>query len=459
MVPYPNCNPFERKTADGGDLAQPNSTSAPVQLETPDTNTLLEPNSTSYTFQSRTSVGKTAAAEQSQAVYSGNSSEPSSSSSSSALHPQPADPFSIRPATLQPIFRFGAGQSSESSPSSSAFELSRFHAIKRTPTGQNERHWQRDRSPPQIPRIIVTAPSNASNGGFLEREQQMDFQKGESSGTSQFAMSAGEMNEVPGFASGSAMSSVGPSQHDEQIGAEPQAPEAENHERQTIGQIPDVRVDGVRLADVDEFIWHFAGYVRISLETSPPFHAGTNMTLKAGAANPPRDRDESLDGMIKVLTNWNSIFTIYAAPAAEDSHWIGDQVGQHLAIRLVCKSQAGLLKPLAEYFQGMVDSAEREIENLSAADMKDYEEHREMSWLYMQLMQRRFAKQARVRVIEIGKMEALKQQESREMRRRVAGNQNNPATPGMAGSGNDPAKPGTLLPSDKGKENNDGEQA
>jgi hypothetical protein len=123
--------------------------------------------------------------------------------------------------------------------------------------------------------------------------------------------------------------------------------------------------------------------------------------------------------MVKVLTNWNSVYTIYAAPTAEDSYQMGGQVGLHLAIRLACKGHAGLLKPLAEYFQGLTELAETEIQNLSDADMRDYQEHREISWMYMQLMQRRFAKQARVKIIEIAKIEALKQQEMKEMRRRV----------------------------------------
>jgi hypothetical protein len=152
--------------------------------------------------------------------------------------------------------------------------------------------------------------------------------------------------------------------------------------------------------------------------------------------------------MIKVLTNWNSIFTIYAAPHAEDAHEIGDQVGQHLAIRAICLGKAGFLKPLAEYFEGLVQSAEHEIQNLSSADMKDYEENAEMSWMYMQLMQRKFAKQARVKIIEIAKTEVLRRQERQRRAAALGG--------GGAEGQNLAAAPSTSTAVDKEKQKDDG---
>jgi hypothetical protein len=161
--------------------------------------------------------------------------------------------------------------------------------------------------------------------------------------------------------------------------------------------------------------------------------------------------------MIKVLTNWNSIFTIYAAPHAEDAHEIGDQVGQHLAIRAICLGKAGFLKPLAEYFEGLVQSAEHEIQNLSSADMKDYEENAEMSWMYMQLMQRKFAKQARVKIIEIAKTEVLRRQ---ERQRRAAAAAPAAAAAALGGGGaegqNLAAAPSTSTAVDKEKQKDDG---
>jgi hypothetical protein len=260
FVPLPNSNPFRSETpaaqAVWSSAASPAESIADSYFEEsrafynqlPFSIDPSVPRPNPNPFEPEITDAQTAATEQSQAVSSGSSPESYDSSEEDEAPATPvAFPFSVDLPTSQPSFQFGAVQPSESS--SLKFDNSRLYATKRAPTAQNQHLWQRKSSPLLgMHQAMVAAQSNAES---LER-QESDFQNE-------------ELNGTPGFASGSGMSAAGPSQEDKQIEAEQGEPGAESGGSRTLPEIPDIKVDGVRLADVDEFIWHFAGYVR------PPF--------------------------------------------------------------------------------------------------------------------------------------------------------------------------------------------
>jgi hypothetical protein len=284
LPPY---NPTDQLEAEafGSDLPEPhpNSNKAKPDTVKPDT---VEPNTVKpNTVEPEIPDLEVAATKQSQSVSCDASSESSESSQEEEAPPTPPIwQFGTYHPTV-PVFRLEAAQKGESGLSKSPFASHPFPpaiAIKRAPTAQNQHLWRDQASAPQIPQIIVTA---ASDVGSTEEQEEMCPKKRASGGTSQAAIRTrvsgegsnfqqqiepqqGEMNAGPSSTKGGGMSAAPPAQQNEQIGDEAGAQGAENGGNRAIPGIPDVKVDGVRLADVDEFLWHFAGYV-----SSPHFHS------------------------------------------------------------------------------------------------------------------------------------------------------------------------------------------
>ncbi|KAE9368224.1 hypothetical protein N431DRAFT_443687 [Stipitochalara longipes BDJ] len=151
---------------------------------------------------------------------------------------------------------------------------------------------------------------------------------------------------------------------------------------------PDSPID---INDVDAFLYHFA--------------------VVKGIIKEPSHFAKSQEGLLVILTKWNSVYTIIQDKHADAAARSGFKVGNNLAYRCVIKKNAHLLKPLYDYFQGLETAAKGNVRAMTQKDLDEHAEHGIISWFYMQMMQRIFAGCTKSRILKIAKEQAPKFEE------------------------------------------------
>jgi hypothetical protein len=135
----------------------------------------------------------------------------------------------------------------------------------------------------------------------------------------------------------------------------------------------------------------------------------------------PGDFDKAQDTVLTSLAKWNSVYTIAQDPSVESAEAMGEKVGRNLAIRVIIQGQQQVLKHLYDYFQILDEQADKLVREMTKKDMEKSKRHGHISWYYMQLMQRRFASQAKYSIIAESRKEAVRQEEKEKVVKASAG--------------------------------------
>jgi hypothetical protein len=100
--------------------------------------------------------------------------------------------------------------------------------------------------------------------------------------------------------------------------------------------------------------------------------------------------------MLRILTKWNSVYTIFQDPDVRFSEKTGDMLGLRLSVQASSTKRNDLLKPLYKYFATLRQQADANLRELDQKGVKEYEAavedgHPEISWFSMQIHQQAFA--------------------------------------------------------------------